>query len=190
VVLDDRGEIVAVVIGVGGFIGLGEKEVAVEIENLRFTRGPGGELQVVLAISPEQLERMPGLDVTGQIWLYSRLTDMPAEQPEGYEDDQMASAEPPLDIPTEDESAQIYLATRAFAGPYEIPPDDISAYGIVAFPTLPTSADEQRYMWVCEAFVSALQSEGEARESRPEARQMVTFWPMSGHVPSGGVARR
>jgi sporulation protein YlmC with PRC-barrel domain len=36
VILDKNGKVAAVVLGVGGFLGMGEREVAVEFKSLRF----------------------------------------------------------------------------------------------------------------------------------------------------------
>ncbi len=75
-------------------------------------------------------------------------------------------------------SKSIYgiTATRTFVGPEDYPPHEFAAYGVVAFPTLSTTATRKRYLAACQAywatFVEASQS------SVPFEQQMVTVWPV------------
>lgn len=57
-VLDDMGDIFAVVIGVGGFLGLGEKNVAVSFEELDWV-SVDGKPRLVFAATREALEAAP-----------------------------------------------------------------------------------------------------------------------------------
>lgn len=61
VLFDDTGRGVAVVVGVGGFLGIGEKNVAVPFERLTITREDGNadELQVSLDTTREELNAAP-----------------------------------------------------------------------------------------------------------------------------------
>jgi hypothetical protein len=108
---------------------------------------------------------------TAVVCLIIALTIAQCRTTSGYEE-----ADPMPDI-----SDAEYLATREFAGPHGVPPEDIAAYGIVAFrwTTMRGSPDYDRHVWVCEAFVSALQSANAVAEERPQAVQMVTFWPVN-----------
>lgn len=47
------------VIGVGGFLGIGQKDVAVSIEDLEFFTDGEGNYKIVLDMSPEELEAAP-----------------------------------------------------------------------------------------------------------------------------------
>jgi sporulation protein YlmC with PRC-barrel domain len=58
VVLGKDGKVEAVVIGVGGFLGLGERQVAVSFESLRFTPG-NGAMTPTLEATKEILESAP-----------------------------------------------------------------------------------------------------------------------------------
>lgn len=56
VILGQDGKVEAVIVGVGGFLGLGERDVAIDWNDLSF--GNNGE-QIVANITREQLEQMP-----------------------------------------------------------------------------------------------------------------------------------
>jgi hypothetical protein len=55
-----------IVIGVGGFLGIGEKLVAVPVDRFEFFAGDRGERKVVLNTTREELEDMPEFVETGQ----------------------------------------------------------------------------------------------------------------------------
>lgn len=58
-VMDRSGRVTAAVIGVGGFLGLGEKNVGVPIEALSPRRTDDGDVQLVTMLTREELERAP-----------------------------------------------------------------------------------------------------------------------------------
>ena len=58
-VLDESGQVAAVVIGVGGFLGMGEKEVAVSFSDLSFWFDENGTRQIVLETTREALDAAP-----------------------------------------------------------------------------------------------------------------------------------
>ena len=58
-VTDRSGKILAALIGVGGFLGIGEKDVAVRFEDLKFARDENNNLKVVLNINKETLASAP-----------------------------------------------------------------------------------------------------------------------------------
>ncbi|MGQ7260579.1 PRC-barrel domain-containing protein [Vreelandella sp. V005] len=56
-VIDEDGQINAVVVGVGGFLGMGEKKVAIEWDSLELTKDENGEDYVItVSASQEALE--------------------------------------------------------------------------------------------------------------------------------------
>lgn len=61
IVIGDDGQVQAVVVGVGGFLGIGEKNVAVDYSKLNWAEG-NGDRWLVTDVSKEQLESMPGFD--------------------------------------------------------------------------------------------------------------------------------
>ncbi len=63
-VVAEDGSIEAVVIGVGGFLGMGEKSVAVPFENLSWTTDNTGKPYVTLATTKEELQNAPAFDVS------------------------------------------------------------------------------------------------------------------------------
>ncbi|MFX0547385.1 PRC-barrel domain-containing protein [Roseovarius sp. S1116L3] len=59
-VLDESGKVGRVVINVGGFLGLGEKPVAVTFDKLQFLQEEGrGDLRIYIDSSEEALENQP-----------------------------------------------------------------------------------------------------------------------------------
>lgn len=57
--IDSKGKVTLVVVGVGGFLGLGEKDVAVPFEQLSFTRDADGALVITANVTKESLESAP-----------------------------------------------------------------------------------------------------------------------------------
>jgi hypothetical protein len=57
--IDNGGKIAAVIIGVGGFLGMGEKNVALPFEQLTFTRDGDGGLVVAANVTKESLQSAP-----------------------------------------------------------------------------------------------------------------------------------
>jgi sporulation protein YlmC with PRC-barrel domain len=58
-ILGSDGRITSAVIGVGGFLGMGEKLVAVPFSDLKFGRDANGNARVSLASTKEALEKAP-----------------------------------------------------------------------------------------------------------------------------------
>ena len=67
-------------------------------------------------------------------------------------------------------------ASRSFVGPHILPPDDLAAYGIVAFPYLATSRTWERHKMICDAYVATLPRSQDL--SLPNSQQMITVWPL------------
>ena len=57
--VDKDGKVVAAVIGVGGFLGIGKKNVAVPFEALTLSRNPDGNEQATIRLSKTELEKAP-----------------------------------------------------------------------------------------------------------------------------------
>jgi len=58
-VVDENGRVTAAVLGVGGFLGMGKKSVAVPIESLETVATPDGEVEVVMLMTREELDEAP-----------------------------------------------------------------------------------------------------------------------------------
>lgn len=58
-IFDRQGRISTVVIGVGGFLGMGEKNVGVSFDSLTFKVGNNGERMIVVGVSKEALVKAP-----------------------------------------------------------------------------------------------------------------------------------
>jgi hypothetical protein len=63
-VFTHSGQISTVVIGVGGFLGMGEKDVAVPFSALSFKSGPDGARVIVVALSKDDLTAAPSFKAT------------------------------------------------------------------------------------------------------------------------------
>lgn len=64
VILSSDGKVEAIIVDVGGFLGIGEKEVAISMENLVFMADEDGELYLYTEFTEEQLEGQPEYDET------------------------------------------------------------------------------------------------------------------------------
>jgi sporulation protein YlmC with PRC-barrel domain len=93
VVIHDEIGVKAVVIGIGGFLGIGQKKVAVNYEEIEHRRDEVGDVTLVFAATREQLEEAPE---------YQTLQDQIAEaetQQMDMQQDMMQMEQPPA--PTE-----------------------------------------------------------------------------------------
>lgn len=63
IVIGNEGTVKAVVIGVGGFLGIGEKSVAIEMAKLNWAEA-NGDRWLVTNVTKEQLEALPAFDRT------------------------------------------------------------------------------------------------------------------------------
>jgi sporulation protein YlmC with PRC-barrel domain len=59
VVLGKDGKVAAVIVGVGGFLGIGEREVAVTFESLRLTQDANNNTVVLLSATKDRLKAAP-----------------------------------------------------------------------------------------------------------------------------------
>lgn len=112
-VIGEGGEVAAVIIGVGGFLGIGEKNVAVNYAELEWVTAEDGSERFVLATTKEALETAPNFETTDEDAAAPAAT-APAEQP--------ADAPPPADQPADaaapdDQSAA--SAAAPAAGPID-----------------------------------------------------------------------
>ncbi|MBE0692125.1 MAG: PRC-barrel domain-containing protein, partial [Aquamicrobium sp.] len=62
VILSTDGQVDAVTVDVGGFLGIGAKEVAIDLDNLAFMRDGEGRLHLYTPLTKEQLEAQPEYD--------------------------------------------------------------------------------------------------------------------------------
>lgn len=131
------GTIDAAIIGVGGFLGLGEKNVAVSYDELDLTTDDDGSYYVVLETSKEELEAAPAFDVgavteapEGQAADQAATADQQDPMaPEGQPDDETAATDQGASAPsTDDEMAATEEDTTAadedMAADQEAPADE------------------------------------------------------------------
>jgi hypothetical protein len=92
-VVNEDGSITHAIVGVGGFLGIGEKDVAVPFDELKVVE-KDGEIRLIYAATREQLEEAPALDRTA----YRRL-EHPAD--EAAAENVQPTAEPATTAETE-----------------------------------------------------------------------------------------
>jgi sporulation protein YlmC with PRC-barrel domain len=75
--VDDRGHITTAIIGVGGFLGVGEKNVAVPFTALHLKKNGDDSSQVVLDTTKTALEQAPGytFDDSANKWVPAKKND-------------------------------------------------------------------------------------------------------------------
>ncbi|WMT89843.1 PRC-barrel domain-containing protein [Pelagibacterium sp. H642] len=126
-VLDQNGEIGAVVVGVGGFLGIGQKNVAINWDELELAQDMDGNNRLVAAMTREQLEA--AAEFNREEWLASESNNADAAAPAG---DAMAPAAPAGDAmapaaPAGDAMAPAAPAGDAMAPAEEAPAEDAAA---------------------------------------------------------------
>ena len=58
-ITDKDGKVVALLIGAGGFLGLGEKDVAIRFEDIKISRDENNDLSVMAKVSNDQIAAAP-----------------------------------------------------------------------------------------------------------------------------------
>jgi hypothetical protein len=59
IILSPQGEPSQVIVGVGGFLGLGEKDVVLDMSKLKIAATESGKVKIVVQTTPEELKSMP-----------------------------------------------------------------------------------------------------------------------------------
>jgi sporulation protein YlmC with PRC-barrel domain len=80
-IVADDGDIDAAVIGVGGFLGVGEKNVAVSFDSLKLVTDKDGDRYVVLDTTKEELQGAPEFDVQAAVRPAEPAADATAAAP-------------------------------------------------------------------------------------------------------------
>jgi len=75
------------VIGVGGFLGIGEKSVAMKIDRLKMTAGPNGSLELAMDAKKEELTNTPTFkskrELDAEKQAEQRRNEAPGQRPTG-----------------------------------------------------------------------------------------------------------
>lgn len=104
-VLGPDGAVTGVVIGAGGFLGLGQKEVAIELSRIEITQDENGDLRFVLNATEEELKAAPEFRTRRDIELEAQRqapATAPATAPMApATTPMMAPATPPATTPVE-----------------------------------------------------------------------------------------
>jgi hypothetical protein len=78
--VDENGNILAAVVGVGGFLGIGQKDVAISFETLSISRDKDGDPIARLTLTKQELESAPAFKTAEAAKTESRATS-PATTP-------------------------------------------------------------------------------------------------------------
>lgn len=65
-VTDESGKVVAVLIGAGGFLGMGQKDVAIRFEDLRFVREEDNGIKVIADLNQDTLASAPDYETLAE----------------------------------------------------------------------------------------------------------------------------
>jgi hypothetical protein len=63
-IFDDKGMIKAVIVGVGGFLGMGEKDVALPLEKITITKDENNAVKLTVQATRDELDKAPAFDKT------------------------------------------------------------------------------------------------------------------------------
>ncbi len=112
-VVGEGGEVAAVIIGVGGFLGIGEKNVAVNYAELEWVTAEDGSERFVLPTTKEALETAPSFETTDEGAAPAADANAPATAPA----DNAAPADQPADAMAP--AAETAPAAAPAAGPID-----------------------------------------------------------------------
>ncbi len=83
IVLDQNHQIVAVIIGVGGFLGIGQKNVAVSIAAIDQTTDENGKPKLVLNATADELDQAPAFKTLADLKAEEQMQNAPSQPPAG-----------------------------------------------------------------------------------------------------------
>jgi len=108
-IVANDGDIDAAVIGVGGFLGVGEKDVAVSFDSLKLVTDKDGDRYVVLETTKEELEAAPEFEVRAAATPAEPAVDNNAAAPAPRTNDMTAEAPQAINptAPTEPPAASV-----------------------------------------------------------------------------------
>ena len=113
-VISEEGTVEAVVIGVGGFLGIGEKNVAIALDELKWTERDG-DRWLVADTSKEALEQLAAFDATPYEPLAPTAVEPVAQAPAPVDQSAEAPAEPVAPAAPAEQSAEAPAAAEPVA---------------------------------------------------------------------------
>jgi sporulation protein YlmC with PRC-barrel domain len=137
-VLQEDGETRAALIDVGGFLGVGEKRVAIPFEQIQFSQPAedGGEPRLTVAMTKEELEALPAFE-DRTMGAEDTATTEPAEEPAA----ETATTEAPADSADQDTVAESAEPAAEGTAAYELATQDLTAEELIGTPVY--GADEE-----------------------------------------------
>jgi sporulation protein YlmC with PRC-barrel domain len=123
-ILEEEGKTRVALIDVGGFLGVGEKTVGIPFDQLQFSKAEDGSEQVKVAMSKEQLEQLPAMEIDTAAVLPDATapaepmtTEQPADQTAAapVTEEPAATADAPATTGSVTEPADFALATQDIA---------------------------------------------------------------------------
>ncbi|HET7715346.1 MAG TPA: PRC-barrel domain-containing protein [Bauldia sp.] len=114
-IIAEDGSVSAAILGVGGFLGMGEKSVAVSFDALEMTKDDDGDRYVILATTKEELQAAPAFDYDTAM---APAMDNAPDPDAAPKRDQAMS-----DQPTDDATTDITADDEQAAVKRSVPPD-------------------------------------------------------------------
>jgi sporulation protein YlmC with PRC-barrel domain len=173
-ILSEDGSITHAVVGVGGFLGIGEKNVAVPFDELKLVE-KDGEIRFVYASTREQLEAAPAIDRTAfdpearaaeEQTAATETGTAPAEEPAMPAEEQTAAAPAEEPAPATSEEPAQDLAAAPAEEP--VPTEEQTAAAPATEPA-PVTAEEP----AAQDMAAAPAEEPAATETAPAADDMA-----------------
>jgi hypothetical protein len=173
--VDEQGEVLGVVIGVGGFLAQRERHVVIGLGDLQITQDEYGELKILTTVTRHSLDQFHRDLYQHQIRQHLRQRQQLRDQSgPGRLNELFRQGR----VQVQRRPSAAVRASRTFVGPHQYPPQEFAAYGIVAFPVRAVTTEaHDRFMNVCKAYWATLDPAAELFV--PIEEQMVTVWPVT-----------
>ena len=141
-IIAETGEVNAVLIGVGGFLGVGERDVAVSFNDLQWSLDDQNNPRLFINVTQDALAAAPAIEIEDQYLRSGRMDT--AQQPMTTDDQMMQDdqvAQQPLDQDV-DPDLQTGAITADPAQPVSEPHDPFNPAGATALDMAALTADE------------------------------------------------
>lgn len=136
IVIAEDGSVSAVLLGVGGFLGVGEKNVAIEYDNLQWTTAADNTERLVLETTKEALNAAPAVELQDDEPMDTAAASGPADQP-AADQNQAQTAMAPADQQPADQNQSQQTAQAPADSAADQQTDDVQTGAISQQPAQP-----------------------------------------------------
>ncbi len=180
------------VIGMGGFLGLGELNVHVDASELIILEPvDGSSLIAFTSATREELEIRPEVDPGVQMYTTQAAPEEGPDMPSADDTEPMASSDEDTDTDMASDSSaggqatdqaeflRDVRASREFAVLDNMSSADFAGFGVLAFRRSPSGSLRDRAQHLCNGFLIGIGTVSSVLEGgTPVDRQVVTVWPI------------